>query len=458
MQQLEQQQFTFMYIKELEIKNIRSIREFKMLFDKPAGWHVLIGDNGAGKSSVVRSIAAVLIGPEQIAGILPVWQEWLNDESLTGKIELKILPDWAFDSIGRGQPPNKDKTIINRFDLERISNKRAVVLSTNASDNKLPPTNYNWGNNNGWFSVAYGPFRRFTGGEEKRNKIFYAYPKAGAHLSVFGEEIALTEALDWLKDLDRKRLKQIEQNNQNSLKEANINYNNEAELIFQSVQSFINSSGLLPHHAIFDSIDIDGEVIFKDGNGSIVKVTQMSDGYRSILSLMFELLRQLINTYSIEKVFQIDANDSSKTIVVVPGIVLIDEIDAHLHPTWQTRIGEWFTRFFPNIQFIVSTHSPLVCRGCENGSIWRLASPGSPLPSKEITGIDKNRLIFGNVLDAYGTDIFGKSITISKEGNEKRNRLGELNIKSILGEMEEGDQKELQDLKAIFPTEKTPLK
>jgi hypothetical protein len=68
-------------------------------------------------------------------------------------------------------------------------------------------------------------------------------------------------------------------------------------------------------------------------------------------------------------------------------------------------------------------------------------------------------LIFGNVLDAYGTEVFGKAITISEQGNEKRNRLGELNIKSLLGETIPADeQKELTKLKEIFPTEKLKLK
>lgn len=291
-----------MYIKSLEIKNIKAIKLFKMSFEKPAGWHVVIGDNGAGKSSVIRSIAATLIGPEQIAGIFPIWSEWLNDNSDEAKIELQIIPDWNYDSNKRG-PQSQNKTITNKFELKK-NDKGSVSLTTNILDKKMPPINYNWSDGNGWFSVAYGPFRRFTGGEEKRNKVFYAFPKAGAHLSAFGEEVALTEALDWLKELDRKRLKQKEQNSQNLLNEPAKGYQNEAELIFDTIQSFINNSDLLPHGALFDSVNLEGEIIFKDGNGAIVKVTQMSDGYRSILSLMFELLRQLISTYGINKVLK----------------------------------------------------------------------------------------------------------------------------------------------------------
>lgn len=431
-----------MYIKKISIKNIRSISHLEMEFPNPAGWHVLIGDNGAGKSSVVRAIAASLIGPEEINALLPIWSEWLKKGEEKAKIELELLPDWNFDTMSKGQPSKKN--ILNCFELNK-GFFGEVILSTNANTKPLPPTNYNWSKNKGWFSVAYGPFRRFTGGEEKRNKIFYAYPKAGAHLSVFGEEVALTEALDWLKELDRKRLKQKENGTTNLLGNQN-----DAEMLYHYIQRFINESGLLPHSAKFDSVGFEGDIIFKDGSGNEITVTQMSDGYRSILSLMFELIRQLVTTYSTEKVFQNFSSENGNGSIDVPGVVLIDEIDAHLHPTWQTRIGQWFTHYFPNLQFIVTTHSPLVCRACDKGSIWRLATPGSNIKSGEITGTNKKRLISGNVLDAYSTEAFGENVSIPKESDIKLMRLTELNKKSIEGETTEAEEIELAELKSFL--------
>ena len=52
-----------MYLNKIHIQNIRSISNFEMTFDNPAGWHVIIGDNGAGKSTIVRSISLGIIGP-----------------------------------------------------------------------------------------------------------------------------------------------------------------------------------------------------------------------------------------------------------------------------------------------------------------------------------------------------------------------------------------------------------
>ncbi len=64
-----------MYLKKVEIKNIRSITHFELEFEegKEAGWHVLLGSNGAGKSTIIRSIAAALIGPDEIGQVRPYW-------------------------------------------------------------------------------------------------------------------------------------------------------------------------------------------------------------------------------------------------------------------------------------------------------------------------------------------------------------------------------------------------
>lgn len=96
-----------MYIHSLEIKNIRSIKDFKMNFTNPAGWHVVIGDNGSGKSRVVRSISAVLIGPDQIPAVLPVWDEWLRTGVKEGRIHLELNRDPAFDNMSQTRPPKE---------------------------------------------------------------------------------------------------------------------------------------------------------------------------------------------------------------------------------------------------------------------------------------------------------------------------------------------------------------
>ena len=138
----------------------------------------------------------------------------------------------------------------------------------------------------------------------------------------------------------------------------------------ENLKKFINKSDLLPQNVQLEQVS-SGGVTFRDGNGALVSVTEMSDGFRSVLSLTFELIRQLVFTFGAKEVFQ--NIEKGEININISGVVLIDEIDAHLHPTWQTRIGQSLTTYFPAIQFIVTTHSPLVCRAAERGSIWRLS-------------------------------------------------------------------------------------
>ncbi|MEN3940457.1 hypothetical protein WJU23_04120 [Prosthecobacter sp. SYSU 5D2] len=74
------------------------------------------------------------------------------------------------------------------------------------------PTRYVWSKKAGWFSASYGPFRRFTGGDAEKKSVFYTHAILGRHLSVFGENVVLTESLEWLSQL---RFEELD-NNQSS--------------------------------------------------------------------------------------------------------------------------------------------------------------------------------------------------------------------------------------------------
>ena len=88
------------------------------------------------------------------------------------------------------------------------------------------------------------------------------------------------------------------------------------------------------------------------------------------------------------------------TAMVAPGLVLIDEVDAHLHPEWQRTIGKMLVGMFPNIQFLVTTHSSHVAQGAGKGSVWVMPEPGSDRVPRRLLGDDLNRVLSGDVLHA----------------------------------------------------------
>lgn len=91
-------------------------------------------------------------------------------------------------------------------------------------------------------------------------------------------------------------------------------------------------------------------------------IDQLSDGERSLVALAFDITRRLI---------QANPRDDN-SITDGTGIVLIDEIDLHLHPIWQRRIIGDLRRIFPNIQFVVSSHSPFIIQSIADGQLHKL--------------------------------------------------------------------------------------
>lgn len=85
----------------------------------------------------------------------------------------------------------------------------------------------------------------------------------------------------------------------------------------------------------------------------------LSSGYSSILSILFDMMQQM-------------QNDSGSFDYTREGIALIDEVEAHLHISLQKKILPFLTGFFPNVQFIVTTHSPFILQSLKNAVIFDL--------------------------------------------------------------------------------------
>jgi len=417
-----------MYLFRIQIQNIRSLRNVTWEIDneKAFGWHVVLGDNGSGKSSFIRAIALALVGPSEGLALRQDWNEWLRKDQSRGHIRLTLDGEAGYDFFsGHGATP---KNFYLSAGLTFTRQGDGMVALTKLSTH-FNPERYIWGGKGGWFSASYGPFRRFSGGNKDFEKMFYSNPKLAAHLSAFGESVALTESLEWLKEL---RFKALEKKPEG--------------VLLEQIAQFINQPGFLPHHAHLQGVSSAG-VTFEDGNGCEIAVEELSDGYRSILSMTFELIRQMVKAYPGKTIFSEDFSQ-----VIVPGVVLIDEVDAHLHPSWQRQIGLWFREHFPRIQFIVTTHSPFVCQAADVGTVYRLPKPGSKEKAGMVTGADLDRLLFGNVLDAYSTDLFGTGATRSEEAKKRQLRLAELNMAELMRDLKEPERAELESLRSALPT------
>lgn len=343
-----------------------------------------------------------------------------------GSVLVDIVPDHEYDLFS-GKGRTGSTTVVSASVL--ISHSDDVVELSKRRTTRLSADRHVWGSGAGWFSAAYGPFRRFTGGDKEAERSFLSNPKLGAHISVFGENVALSESLYWLRELNYKKLERSPEGH-----------------LLHRLKHFVNQDGFLPHSIKLKDVSSSG-VEFEDANGFPIAVEELSDGYRSILSMTFELIRQVSRVHPNGAIF-----DEENRHVIVPGVVMIDEIDAHLHPTWQKKVGFWLTEHFPSLQFIVTTHSPLICQAAVTGSIYRLPTPGTDESGYMLEGSDRDRLLYGDILDAYSTEAFGPSGMRSPEAHKMQERLAMLNVKELNEGLSDKERREQHRLRGAFPT------
>lgn len=164
---------------------------------------------------------------------------------------------------------------------------------------------------------------------------------------------------------------------------------------------------------------------------TVLNFNQLSSGEKSIINIVFSIAQKLIK-----------ANRSSKNPLDGKGLILIDEIDLHLHPSWQAQIVKALKATFPNVQFIVTTHSPLILSGVRKKEIIMLNSDGKLTPE------DK----FPNLFGATANEIY-KKIMFSVERNPEVGSIIKELDDLILREKFEEAEKLLSQAKKQYSTE-----
>lgn len=118
-------------------------------------------------------------------------------------------------------------------------------------------------------------------------------------------------------------------------------------------------------------------------NGEVLNVLQLSQGEKSLMALVGDIARRLAMM-----------NPSLENPLEGDGIVLIDEVDLHLHPQWQRSIVQRLADTFPNCQFVLTTHSPLVISDSKNTLVYSL-NDGELTKLSSQYGLDANAVLLG---------------------------------------------------------------
>ena len=358
-----------MWIEELNLDNIKCFETFKLRLGstaKPYRWITLLGENGTGKSTVLQALALLIAGPEGAIQLLQRPEGWLRNEEKYGKLTLRLHQGENDPELyggksgkkkkrkGRSKPQTEISVPPSATEYQRkvfqytlyVTGSQKLTINnkvftepviTEDTNNRVIP----WlrehallPKGKGWFGAGYGAFRRLT----RSSRILVPGLKEPLRYTNFSTQFNENDPLEafeqWMVYLDYK----IEKG-KNPLAEK------QRDLAIGAIDK------LLPKGNRFDSIDDNGRIWFRTENVRVPTIA-LSDGFRSILALAGDLVWRLIEAFP-----------ESNAPLEEEGVVVIDELDIHLHPTWQYEIAGWLRATFPSLQFIMATHSPIIAAG-----------------------------------------------------------------------------------------------
>jgi hypothetical protein len=333
-----------MFLERVVVENVRCIERAEMDFTGPDGgearaWTILLGQNGIGKSSLLRSIALVLCGSEAMSDLLgadpDVWIRQGQDAALI-RAHLRTAEGEARTAELR---LTRGKSVTDAL----VANREGMAELDRAFANRGQVRNY--------LTIGYGASRRLSGAmftTDVEGASPFRNPRARNVASLFSADAALASVASWAMTLDYREGKKGRQ---------------QISRIFDDVTPGVS----------FESIDKErGDLVFKTPDG-LIPLRQLSDGYQQMIGWCGDLLYRVSRT--------IDVTDFAKPMNL-RGLLIVDEIDLHLHPVWQRRLRDFLTRKFPQFQILGTTHSPLTAHQAGEEELFVLRRPAPDAPPK----------------------------------------------------------------------------
>jgi len=419
------------YIRRVVLENVRCFEHLDFKFEphggRSAGWTVVTGDNGAGKTTLLKAIALALVGPDAARTLVPSMRGWVREGSKEATIAVEIVAGEQ-DRFRRAGAPQK-KPFWSELRLSN-GNGPEVTLSQGSKyrGKKRGPADGPWAENpDGWFSAGYGPFRRLYGASPNAQRVMSGPGRVARYATMFLEDATLGECEMWLTDLSHKKL-------ENRSKETEI---------LDEVLPLLNDD-FLRNGVRVDRVDSEG-LWLRDAAGLSLRLADMSEGYRAALAMLADILRHMIDVYGHHGFTE---NVDGHLAVRHPGIVLVDEVDSHLHPEWQRLIGFWLKERFPNVQFVVTTHSPMICQAADEDGIFHVPAPVSGRKPFRICCEDYQRIIRSTPDVIYVSPAFDMQFTRSPRAVSARRQYATLRAKEKAGHLSPQENRQLE---LLFP-------
>ena len=326
-----------MYVDRLRLKDVRTFTKADLRFVRPGraadgslpNVTLLLGDNAAGKSTVLQAIAAAAFGPAfpeaglDLRGVVRVAPGGTQAES--GSVRATFRLHEQDGHVGEAESALEFRP-------------RGELVRTTFEGDPAPWDPVYESRNDAFFLCGYGATRRvelpdrFDMAARKEHR----YPRAQRVQSLFEDGTTLVPLTSWLPKLEASEPGR-----------------------FAQVVRLIDRL-LSPSPFSFEGQFEAGEYVFRAGDARI-PFTRMSDGYESFVGWVADFLYHLCF-----------GRPPGAELVESRGVLLVDEIDLHLHPKWQREVVGALSKELPNVQFVLTTHSPLVAGSVAPENIRRL--------------------------------------------------------------------------------------
>ncbi|MDD5185377.1 MAG: ATP-binding protein [Paludibacter sp.] len=322
------------FLTNIHVNKIFHLENFDIPLDNDNLKHLIItGKNGSGKTILVNAIVEFL---DMIKN--DVLLNFLNFRQYK-KNSIHVLENLKENDLGDTQIPQIEQNIKH---WESLISDTFGKVELNFNDITKIIKSYNENN----FVFAFYEAARKTEIKESKNPT---KPNFAANLAI-KKDNKVSQFLNFLVDL---KVQEALARNERMLKDAD-----EIRVWFESFEQLLKD--------IFQNQSIKLEFDYKDYSFYILdgvkkfKFTQLSDGYSAIIDIVADLILKM------------QEKSSPNREYLKHGIVIIDEIETHLHLELQRLILPMLTRIFPNIQFIVTTHSPFILNSLTNAVAYDL--------------------------------------------------------------------------------------
>ena len=384
------------FVTDIQIENVRHLKNIPITLSKDKFKHlILTGKNGSGKTSVLRAVSNYLNAAATSDRLIKA-EQFLNQH----QEKLKKLEAQGAEN---SQVIETEKAV-EKYTAELREIKSGVLVRFNESMDSL---RYHF--DKGHFVLAYYKAERTFEAELPKH-----VEKVDLKEKYFINESPRQLFVKYLLDL--KVTEALARNN------GKIQKADEIKVWFNKLQTLLRR--------IFDDDSL--ELIFeedsyafliKEKNREAFDFNSLSSGFAAVLDIVLDIIVRMEKTTN----RSFDFN--------VPGIVLIDEIETHLHLDMQKSILELLTTIFPNVQFIISTHSPFILNSLDNVIIYDLEN--NIMVKNGLTNVPYDGIVEG----------YFKSNIMSNVLKEKYERYKELVIKN---ELTDNDFAEIAELELFL--------